>query len=227
MIILDSSFLIGYKIEDDQHHEKAKSIMNKIVSGEYGDAIISDYIFDEVIAVSAIDNQGKLANFSSRGDKIAFGAPGVNIYSTYLNNQYAVLNGTSQASPFIAGACALLLAWTRIHPETPQIKTSDDMLRMLSRFTDEQGRLSNGEIGFGIPHFANTILDDPAPAPDPVPTPLPPVPDPTPAPLPPKNPDPVPDPAPVQPTPTPVPNPVPAPKPDTKTHEPPDVNEPF
>lgn len=116
--------------------------------------------YDEVIAVSAIDNQGNLANFSSRGDQIDFGAPGVNIYSTYLNNQYAVLNGTSQASPFIAGVCALLLSWTRNHPELPQIKNSDDMLVALGKFTDPAGRLTDGKFGLGIPHFANALTDD-------------------------------------------------------------------
>lgn len=116
--------------------------------------------YDEVIAVSAIDNQGKLANFSSHGDQIDFGAPGVNIYSTYLNNQYAILNGTSQASPFIAGVCALLLAWTRKNPSLPQIKNSADMLVALGKFTDVNGRLTDGKFGLGIPHFANAIPDD-------------------------------------------------------------------
>ena len=116
--------------------------------------------YDEVIAVSAIDNQGNLANFSSHGEQIDFGAPGVNIYSTYLNNQYAILNGTSQASPFIAGVCALLLAWTRKHPNLPQIKNSTDMLEALGKFTDINGRLTDGKFGLGVPHFANAIPDD-------------------------------------------------------------------
>lgn len=116
--------------------------------------------YDEVIAVSAIDNQGNLANFSSHGDQIDFGAPGVNIYSTYLNNQYAVLNGTSQAAPFIAGVCALLLAWTRLHPEKPQIKNVSDMLGALSKFTDDAGRMTDGKFGLGIPHFINDMPED-------------------------------------------------------------------
>jgi len=128
--------------------------------------------YDEVIAVSAIDNQGSLANFSSHGDQVDFGAPGVNIYSTYLNNQYAVLNGTSQAAPFIAGVCALLLAWTRAHPDLPQIKNSEDMLKALSKFTDSAGRLTDGQFGFGIPKFINAELEDDQPAPVPEPAPV-------------------------------------------------------
>jgi subtilisin family serine protease len=117
--------------------------------------------YDEVIAVSAIDNQGNLANFSSRGEQIDFGAPGVNIYSTYLKNQYSILNGTSQASPFIAGVCALLLAWTRKNSQLPQIKNSQDMLLALSKFTDKNGRLTDGKFGMGIPKFANAFEEQP------------------------------------------------------------------
>lgn len=117
--------------------------------------------YDEVIAVSAVNNQGELAEFSSHGEQIDFGAPGVNIYSTYLNNQYAMLNGTSQAAPFIAGVCALLLAWTRKHPNMPQIKNNNDMLMALEKFTDPAGRLTDGKFGFGIPHLANALNDMP------------------------------------------------------------------
>lgn len=117
--------------------------------------------YDEVIAVSAVNNQGELAEFSSHGEQIDFGAPGVNIYSTYLNNQYAMLNGTSQAAPFIAGVCALLLSWTRKHPNMPQIKNNNDMLVALEKFTDPAGRLTDGKFGFGIPHLTNALNDMP------------------------------------------------------------------
>ncbi|MBS3054900.1 MAG: type II toxin-antitoxin system VapC family toxin [Candidatus Aenigmarchaeota archaeon] len=49
MIILDSSFLIAFKILDDVHHQKAVKLMEKIVSGRYGKSILTDYIFDETV----------------------------------------------------------------------------------------------------------------------------------------------------------------------------------
>lgn len=47
MIFLDASFIVSYYNTRDDNHEKAKEIMSNIANGLYGDAIISDYIFDE------------------------------------------------------------------------------------------------------------------------------------------------------------------------------------
>ena len=52
MILLDSSFLVAVEVATDQNHEYAIKLMDKIINGEFGDAIISDYIFDETISVT-------------------------------------------------------------------------------------------------------------------------------------------------------------------------------
>ncbi|TFW06038.1 hypothetical protein E4K72_10640, partial [Oxalobacteraceae bacterium OM1] len=65
----------------------------------------------QIIAVGAVDANNRLAAFSNRaGDAAAWFlvAPGINIASTYRNNQYAIMNGTSMAAPIVSGAAALI-----------------------------------------------------------------------------------------------------------------------
>jgi subtilisin family serine protease len=63
------------------------------------------------VIVSAVDKKNQpyqKTGFSNYGDYSTISAPGVDIYSSVGNNDYAAMDGTSMASPIVAGSIALM-----------------------------------------------------------------------------------------------------------------------
>jgi len=96
--------------------------------------------FPEMVAVGSIDRTKKLSSFSSRGRQVDIVAPGDQITSCYPPRSYAVLSGTSMATPFVSGVVALMLAKHRkLGGKTP-IQTQQDMIEQLCRSADDAGK---------------------------------------------------------------------------------------
>ena len=90
----------------------------------------SSYNVPNVISVAALDRHDQLASFSNWGVKsVAIAAPGVDILSTWLGNEYEEKSGTSMATPVVSGVAALVLA------EHPRMSV-DDLRKKLMASTD-------------------------------------------------------------------------------------------
>ena len=64
--------------------------------------------YPRVMAVGAVDHNNDPASFTNYGDWVDIAAPGVDILSTYRNNGYGLLSGTSMACPHVSGVAALI-----------------------------------------------------------------------------------------------------------------------
>ncbi|HZH59253.1 MAG TPA: S8 family peptidase [Metabacillus sp.] len=65
--------------------------------------------YPEVVQVGSVNLQKEISEFSNSNNAIDLVAPGEEILSTYLNNEFAVLSGTSMATPHVSGAAALII----------------------------------------------------------------------------------------------------------------------
>ena len=78
------------------------------------------------------DSKNFIASFSNVGPEIVLTGPGVGIISTFPQNRYAVMDGTSMACPAVIGAAARLLATKPdILNATPDQSRSDAIVQLI------------------------------------------------------------------------------------------------
>jgi len=104
-----------------------------------------------VIAVGAIDIEGRPAKFNARGGHVALSAPGVGIRTAGLDG-LVIQNGTSFAAPFVTGAAALLIAHgaRRLTPLSPYA-VRDILVRSARPFAGDAGAEGCGAGILDIP----------------------------------------------------------------------------
>ena len=75
--------------------------------------------YDETIAVGATDFQNNLAGFSSYGVKVDVVAPGQELLSCKIGDNYGLVSGTSFSAPVVSGTLALM--WSLVPDATADI----------------------------------------------------------------------------------------------------------
>jgi subtilisin family serine protease len=102
----------------------------------------SNYDLPNVISVAATDNTDNLTSFSNYGIKtVHIAAPGKDITSTWLNDEFRGASGTSMATPQVSGVAALIVS---ANPNITVAKLKDRLLKSVDKIASLEGKIASG-----------------------------------------------------------------------------------
>ena len=114
----------------------------------------ASYNVPNVLAVAAIDNQGKLAYFSNYGKStVHVGAPGVDILSTTPSG-YQTMSGTSMATPHVSGVAALIASH---EPNLTHLQLKNRIVTTAAPIAGLRGKVRSGGLANAYTGLTNTV----------------------------------------------------------------------
>lgn len=137
--------------------QKAKNAGIAVIAatGNENTAVGYPAAYEETISVAAVSSELERAEFSNFGPETDVSAPGVEIYSTYLNSTHAKLSGTSMATPMVTGALTLLLARAKETGDTIPPYQLRTMLMQASVDLGDQGQ--DDHYGAGLINLSRLL----------------------------------------------------------------------
>jgi thermitase len=108
IINLSLGSMVGSQVTKDAVDYAAEKGVTVIASAGNSGGTLPGYParYENVVAVGAVDPNGARSSFSNKGGDIW--APGRDVHTTYLDDGYKALNGTSFSAPYVAAMAAVL-----------------------------------------------------------------------------------------------------------------------
>ncbi len=106
--------------------------------------------YTTVMSVAATDRARAHAEFNTYNHQVEITAPGVRIASTYPNNRYVYMSGTSMASPHVAGVALKVWSW---FPECSNTQIRNVLLKSASAVRNS----CDVYYGYGIIQAADAL----------------------------------------------------------------------
>ncbi|WP_049921135.1 S8 family peptidase [Halopiger djelfimassiliensis] len=129
------------------------SLLVAAAGNDYGSSVSYPAAYDTVVAVSSLDEGETLSNFSNYGPEIELAAPGGDVLSSIPWDDYDSFDGTSMASPVVAGVAGLTLS--------AHSNLSNDELRQHLQETAVDIGLSEDKQGYGRVDAGQAVNTDP------------------------------------------------------------------
>ena len=151
---------LGGGVDIPELHEAVKRAVNKNITiccasgneanGDKGlvDELCYPGAYREVIEVGAINKRKEPSRFSNSNLFVDCVCYGERILSAYLNNSYALLDGTSQATPQVSGCVLLLKQWFK--EEFGREPHEEELYAALIKCTERLPEYNRKQTGFGF-----------------------------------------------------------------------------
>jgi thermitase len=121
-------------LEDAVKYAFSKGVVVVAAAGNHIKAVTYPAYYNNVIAVAATNPDGTVWAESNDGNFVDVYAPGVDILSTYPDNKYAYLSGSSMATAYVSAVAAI--AWDDVSDDNGNGFINDEVTRLVeSSFT--------------------------------------------------------------------------------------------
>jgi type VII secretion-associated serine protease mycosin len=127
-------------------------------TGDKGNATEYPVGYPEVLGVGAVDRKGKILPFSQHGPQVDLVAPGIDMPTAGLGDDYRTGFGTSNAAAIVSGAAALIRA------EHPDLTAAQVVQILTATATDKGDKGRDDYYGSGELNLVKALT---APAPQP------------------------------------------------------------